>query len=170
MDATPQHDHVLPPDALAARLAEIYAVVGPLYRRAFRVVEENTPVEGMSVGLRAVLERLCHTRTETVPQIGRALALSRQFVQRMVNDALAQGYVVSRPNPAHRRSSLIEITAEGEAAIAAITAHEHTALRRVGGDITAGEAEATLRVLHQMLRALDDVRFEDAEGPGEANR
>ena len=36
----------------------------------------------------------------TVPQMGRAQALSRQFVQRMVNEAAAQGLVESVPNPA----------------------------------------------------------------------
>lgn len=161
MPATPD-DRVLPRDEVATRLAEIYTVVGPLYRRAFRVVEQNTPVEGLSVGVRAVLERLSHAGPETVPQIGRALALSRQFVQRMVNDALDQGYVVSKHNPAHRRSSLIGLTADGRAAMAAVTAHEHAAMRHVGGDITAADVEATLRVLRQMLSALDDVRLDDS--------
>lgn len=131
-------------------------MVGPLYRRVYRRVERDASIEGLSVGVRAVLERLAARGQETVPQLGRALALSRQFVQRMVNDAAAAGYVELRRNPAHRRSSLVALTDAGADAIATVKAREYAALGRVG-DITAGDVEATLRVLRHMLAAVEDV-------------
>jgi DNA-binding MarR family transcriptional regulator len=93
----------------------------------------------------------------TVPQLGRAQALSRQFVQRMVNDAASQGLVAVTPNPAHRRSSLIRLTDAGSAAISAVTAREHALLRQVGGDLTDAEITACVRVLSHMLEFIDDV-------------
>jgi hypothetical protein len=66
-------------DRLPARLAEVFDVVGPLYRLAQRKVEQDAPVHGLSVGVRAVLNLLLEHGPMTVPQMGRAQALSRQF-------------------------------------------------------------------------------------------
>ncbi|QDQ14921.1 MarR family winged helix-turn-helix transcriptional regulator [Streptomyces spectabilis] len=147
----------LDPDALAGRLAEVFDLVGPLYRRTQRKVEQAESIEGLSVGVRAVLDLLRGHGPMTVPQMGRAQSLSRQFVQRMVNDAAARGLVRTEPNPAHRRSSLIRLTAEGESAIAAATAREHAVMRQVRGDITDADVTACVHVLTRMLELFDDV-------------
>lgn len=147
-------------DLIARRLAEVYLAVGPLYRRAHRVVERDAPIEGLSVGVRAVLDLLARTGPMTVPQIGRAQSLSRQFVQRMVNDALAADQVELVDNPAHRRSRLVALTDAGRAAIAAVTARELAALREAGAGLTVAEVDVCLRVLHHMLAALDDVEVD----------
>ncbi|MFJ8545998.1 MarR family winged helix-turn-helix transcriptional regulator [Streptomyces sp. NPDC093586] len=147
----------LPPDELARRLTEVYDLVGPLYRRAQRSVEQGLARDGVSVGVRAVLTLLHRGGPMTVPQMGRAQAISRQFVQRMVNDAAAHGLVESIPNPAHRRSSLIRLTDAGRSTISGILDREHAVLRAVGGALTAADVTACLRVLDEMLRALDHV-------------
>jgi DNA-binding MarR family transcriptional regulator len=150
-------DSPLAPGDLADRLAAVFDLVGPLYRRAFRKVEQDAPIEGLSVGVRAVLNLLREHGPMTVPQMGRAQALSRQFVQRMVNDAAARDLVEIVPNPAHRRSSLIRLTGDGAAAIDAVVARERAVLSGVGGDLTDADIRACLRVLTRMLEFLDDV-------------
>ncbi|MFE0417387.1 MarR family winged helix-turn-helix transcriptional regulator [Streptomyces tendae] len=150
-------DAPLPPDALARRLTEVYDLVGPLYRRAQRGVEQGLAAEGLSVGVRAVLTMLRRGGPMTVPQMGRAQAISRQFVQRMVNDAGAQGLVESIPNPAHRRSSLIRLTDRGRDAIDEVLDREHRLLREVGPGLTDADVTTCLRVLGAMLTALDHV-------------
>lgn len=145
MSATP-----LPPDELGRSLAEVFAVLGPLYRRVSRAVEDAERIEGVSIGVRAVLERLQATGPQPVPTIASALALSRQFVQRNVDAALAGGWVRTAPNPAHRRSVLIELTGEGAETIAAVTAREHAVLRTIGGDLTRADIDACLRVLRAL--------------------
>ncbi len=147
----------LPPDALAARLAEVYLVVGPLYRKVARVVERDEPTMGMSTGVRAVLEQLRREGDVTVPTIAAEQDLSRQFVQRMVNDARAAGFVELRDNPRHRRSSLVHLTEQGSTAIEAVVAHEHRLLGRVAGDLTGADVDTTLHVLRSMLAGLEDV-------------
>ncbi len=142
---------------VGARVAEIYSVVGPLYRRAFRTVEAAQHIEGASVGVRAVLEVLLARGPMTVPQMGRGLALSRQFVQRMVNDALDRSWVRALPNPVHQRSSLIELTADGQRTIEAIVQREHTVLSQLGGDLTDADVDTTLRVLRMMLDRLEPI-------------
>ncbi|GGS94038.1 MarR family winged helix-turn-helix transcriptional regulator [Streptomyces cinerochromogenes] len=150
-------DTPLPPDELADRLTEVFALVGPLYRRVYRKVEQAESIEGLSVGVRAVLDLLRQHGPMTVPQLGRAQTLSRQFVQRMVNDAAAQHLVEVIPNPAHQRSSLIRLTADGLAAITAVHAREHAALRQVSGNLTGADVDACVHVLTRMLTLFDDV-------------
>jgi DNA-binding MarR family transcriptional regulator len=147
----------LEPDDLAAALAQVYVAIGPVYRKVARIVESDEVENGMSVGVRAVLDQLCREGELTVPGIAGRLELSRQFIQRMVNDASAAGYVDLVENPAHRRSRLVRLTSAGEAAITTVSAREHELMGRVGGDLTAGELEATLRVLHHMEDALDHI-------------
>lgn len=147
----------LPADELGPRLMEVFDLLGPLYRRVQREVERGEAVEGLSVGVRAVLDLLRRHGPMTVPQMGRAQAISRQFVQRMVNDAAARGLVESVPNPAHRRSPLIRLTDGGRAAIEAVVAREHAVLRNVGGGLTDADVRACVRVLGAMLGLFDHV-------------
>ncbi|MEV0309990.1 MarR family winged helix-turn-helix transcriptional regulator [Nonomuraea fuscirosea] len=142
---------------LPDRLAEVFDLVGPLYRRAHRKVEQDAPIEGLSVGVRAVLVLLREHGPMTVPQLGRAQALSRQFVQRMINDAAARDLVESMPNPAHKRSSLIRLTEEGRTAITAVIDRERAVLRQTGGDLTEADVTACIRVLTHLLHFLDHV-------------
>ncbi|MFF9408312.1 MarR family winged helix-turn-helix transcriptional regulator [Streptomyces anandii] len=150
-------DESLAPDELGHRLTEVFDLVGPLYRRVQRAVERGEAVEGLSVGVRAVLDLLHKHGPMTVPQMGRAQAISRQFVQRMVNEAAARDLVEAVPNPAHQRSSLIRLTGAGRAAITAVLAREHAVLREVGGGLTGADVSACLRVLGEMLRLFDHV-------------
>ncbi len=154
-------DKPLPPDELGHRLTEVFDLIGPLYRRALRKVEQGQQAEGVSVGVRSVLDLLrLRGQPMTVPEMGRVMALSRQFVQRMVNDAAAEGWVEITPNPAHQRSSLIRLTEEGRATITRILGREHHLNRQVGGDLTEAEVRACVRVLREMLKTFDHVDVE----------
>jgi DNA-binding MarR family transcriptional regulator len=151
----------LTPDELAPRLMEVFAHVGTLYRRVYRKIEQDAPAQGLSVGVRAVLDLLRDRGPMTVPQMSRAQALSRQFVQRMVNDAAATNLLEALPNPQHRRSPLIALTAAGSAAITAAAVREHALLRQVGGNLTDTDIDSCLRVLNRMQQLFDDVDMND---------
>lgn len=143
------------PDLGAERLAEIYLVVGPLYRRVLNQVEQDRAVTGVTAGERAVLDMLRRNGPMTVPAMARSQELSRQFVQRMVNSALEAGLVTAIDNPAHRRSSLIRLTPTGREAIETVVRREHRLLREAARGLTEPQIEACLHVLRQMLRAVE---------------
>ncbi len=157
-DPVTENNEPLPPDVLAGRLSEVFAVLGPLYRRTTRALELKERKEGFPVGVRAVLELLrMGGRPMTVPQMGRTLALSRQFVQRMVNVAAGRDLVEAIPNPAHQRSSLIRLTDVGRTTIDALVARESVLLKQASGELTGADVDACVRVLTHLLGLFEDV-------------
>lgn len=143
---------------------EVFNLVGPLYRRVQRKIEQDA-APGVPVGVRAVLDLLLEHGPMTVPQLGRSQALSRQFVQRMVNEAAARGLVESTPNPAHQRSVLIRLTPAGRDAIGAVVAREHALLRQTDGGLTDADVAACVRVLSRLLELFKDVDLGNAKPP-----
>lgn len=144
-------------DRTTEKLAEVYVLVGPLYRRVLHEVEGMAPENRVSAGVRAVLDQLRRHGPMTVPEIGRSQSLSRQFVQRMVDEALAAGLVERIDNPRHRRSKLVAATAAGRAVIDDVVGREHARLRAVAERLPAADVDATLRVLAAMVADLAEI-------------
>ncbi|MFC4063299.1 MarR family winged helix-turn-helix transcriptional regulator [Actinoplanes subglobosus] len=136
---------------------EILRHVRPLVLNSARVVEESLRADGVSVGMRAVLEMLAERGPMTVPDIADRLDLARQGIQRHVNDLTALGWVESHDNPAHRRSVLIAVTAAGAELFARVRAGELSRLDRMAAECTSEEFAATLKVLAALSR---DIRAE----------
>jgi DNA-binding MarR family transcriptional regulator len=143
------------PSTSPAELAEVFDLLGPLYRQTVRQLEHTSAVP---VGVRAVLDLLRVRQSLTVPRIADVLGLSRQFVQRCVNEAEDGGWVELRTNPAHQRSSLVVITEAGRDLVTGIRAGEAESLASVAATISGEDVAACVRVLTQLL---DLVR----EGP-----
>ena len=108
-------------------LFDVIRRLRPLGRRLGRALAAPAAGARMTQGRRTVLERLHHAGLQSVPQIARAHGLGRQFVQRLVNAALAEGLVEMQANPAHRRSSLVALTPLGRAAVAGLLDREQRA-------------------------------------------
>ena len=134
--------------ASATELARVFDLLGPLYRQTVRNLEQAS---GVPVGVRAVLDLLRVRERLTVPRIAEVLGLSRQFVQRCVNAAEAEGWVVLEVNPAHQRSSLVAVTPAGRAAVEAVRADEARSLSMVAASLDATDVDACLRVLTRLL-------------------
>ena len=128
-------------------LFDVIRRLRPLGRRLGRALAAPAAGARMTQGRRTVLERLHHAGLQSVPQIARAHGLGRQFVQRLVNAALAEGLVEMQANPAHRRSSLVALTPLGRAAVAGLLDREQRALRGVAAELHPDDLEACLRVL-----------------------
>jgi DNA-binding MarR family transcriptional regulator len=141
------------PRATPDELAHVFDLLGPLYRQTVRSLEASA---GLAVGVRAVLDLLRVRSALTVPRIAEILGLSRQFVQRCVNEAEEEGWVTLRSNPAHQRSSLVVLTERGRERVATVRASEAQALVPVAEALSADDVAACVRVL---TRLLDLVRI-----------
>lgn len=56
---------------------------------------------------------------QTVSWLARSMGLTRQAVQRIVNELERNGLVAFKANPAHRRAQLVTLTRKGQAAYGA---------------------------------------------------
>jgi DNA-binding MarR family transcriptional regulator len=84
-------------------------------------------------GITATLWQVLGAVIETplsVSDIGRAMGISRQAVQRTADMLVTRGLAEYHDNPAHRRAKLVALTEAGRAAISAISPHHarHAAL------------------------------------------
>ncbi|MFD4919280.1 MarR family winged helix-turn-helix transcriptional regulator [Streptomyces virginiae] len=138
-------------------LYEVIRNLWPLHRTIVRAVERELTGTGMTAGQHAVMDELHKAGPRTVPQLARLLGLDRQPVQRLVNDATTLGLTETAPNPEHRRSHLIRLTPQGEAAIRSIQDAEETELRRRLSDLTTGDVTTTLHVLRRLGEEFKDL-------------
>ena len=98
---------------------------------------------------------------QTVPQIARANATSRQNVQIQVNRLIAGGWLELTTNPAHKRSALVCLTRQGRAALASTVDKDSKfieALRSRFPDFDPGATTALLQDLRERLSKLHPGR------------
>ncbi|MBL7254104.1 MarR family winged helix-turn-helix transcriptional regulator [Paractinoplanes lichenicola] len=138
-----------------AQLYEVLRNVRPLVLNSARVVEADLAADGLTVGMRAVLEVLAEGGPATVPAIGDTLDLARQGIQRHVNDLGRLGLVEVRDNPSHRRSVLIALSPAGAERFERIRRDELARLGRMATDCTEAEIATAIKVLRSLNR---DVR------------
>lgn len=96
---------------------------------------------------------------QPVAHIAREMGLTRQSVQRLVNELLAEGLVELRDNPHHKRARLVCLTAKGREAIAAINALQRPWVDGLADGMDARHiaiAAEVLTTLRQRLEPLSD--------------
>lgn len=93
-------------------------------------------------------------KAQTVPQIARAMGLTRQGVQRTVNLLLEEGLVEQRDNPQHKRARLVDLSALGRRQFEAISARQRHWANRVAEPEKLTELQAALAVLRRLHAAV----------------
>lgn len=129
-----------------------------LIRRLFRAMTQNTNdrlVEfQITAADRAVLEFLYPDEALAVPEIANRYQVSRQHVQATANGLLTKKLLTTRPNPLHKRSSLLTLTSEGKKLYARIRKSDNHVLREVFSGISRNNAAITRSTLQTMLAEL----------------
>jgi DNA-binding MarR family transcriptional regulator len=90
----------------------------------------------------------------TAPQIGTAMGISRQGVQKQLARLCDEGLLASQPNPRHERSPLYQLTAKGQKAYARAMALNDVWVGELLGALTKAQlttAVATLTTLSGSL-------------------
>jgi DNA-binding MarR family transcriptional regulator len=90
-----------------------------------------------------------------VAHIARNMGLTRQAVQRLVDDMRADGMVSLGPNPHHRRAMLVVMTEVGAAAYRAASARQERWADTLAHGLSAEAFEAASELLREMQRRLD---------------
>lgn len=137
-----------------AELYEVFRHIRPVHQLSARVVAAGLAHRDVSMPVRAVIEHVHDAGPRTVPQIARALWITRQGVQRLVDEGKELGYLEARPNPEHKRSHLIAATEAGRAVYASLHDEELTRLDRIAAGLDAGDINACVRVLAHLVHEL----------------
>lgn len=91
----------------------------------------------------------------TVAQIARVMGLTRQAVQRIVNELEKQNMLALSDNPAHKRARLADLTSEGRAAYDAIVRQWRLISQDILTALDSGIAEAATATLEALKDQLD---------------
>jgi DNA-binding MarR family transcriptional regulator len=120
-----------------------------LFHRLKVVVTQLHAGGEMAAGKRGILESL-ESGPQTVPQLARARPVSRQHVQSLVDPLSAAGYVELVPNPHHRRSRLVRLTAKGLATLERIRRREKAVYARLPKRFEPARLRAAARQLQEV--------------------
>jgi len=133
-----------------------------LIRRLFRALgqasEDYLRQFGVTAAERAVLEFLDRGGPLNVPAIARRHDVTRQHIQVNVNSLLEKGLVQTAANPGHKRSPLVQLTATGRKAFAAIRREESGRVAELFGPVSDADLQATGRTLELLLDELRNRR------------
>jgi DNA-binding MarR family transcriptional regulator len=133
----------------AAVASELRTVLGSLVRRLR--AEHRFP---LSQG--TVLGRLDRGGPASVSQLATAERLRPQSMAQTVSDLEADGLVERRPDPTDGRRMLVELTAQGHAALEADRRHRDGWLARAIEDDLSPDDQAVLLRAVELLRRLAD--------------
>lgn len=111
--------------------------------------------EGITMGMRAVLEHLDRDGPARVPVLARRRRVSRQHIQSLVNPLLELGYVRAADNPDHKRSPLIELTRPGERTLARMRRRETQAFEEADPRVSRARLRETAEVLRRIRDSLE---------------
>jgi DNA-binding MarR family transcriptional regulator len=139
-------------DALARLFDETVA----LYHRLAADAAAIHRFGSLSGPRRTVLIGLSRSGPQTVAQMARVRAQSRQRFQPLVNALLDDGLVAARTNPSHKQSPLIALTARGERAVKQIIETERTLRARVKLAASPQSVMRAAAVLRGVREALED--------------
>ena len=103
---------------------------------------------------RGLLHELAQHGPQTVPHLARSRNVSRQHIQTLVNRMASEGQLQFVENPAHQRSSLVQITAAGKALLAAIDRREATHLSELRIDLSEEKLRLAAEVLHKLRQSI----------------
>lgn len=94
---------------------------------------------------------------QTVPAIARRLGLTRQGVQRVVNDLEDADLVTLGPNPAHARSPLVALTEQGREDLEALFRRSEASRRRLldRAGVSVEDLAAARRVVGALAAAVE---------------
>jgi DNA-binding MarR family transcriptional regulator len=110
----------------------------------------------LSLGKRGVLFLLFRVGPQTVPQIAQTRQVSRQYIQKVVNQLAQNGYVLFAENEVHKRSSLVELTEQGRDYLIGRLQHEVQMVREMVIPFPPDKLQETatmLRAIREWQRA-----------------
>jgi DNA-binding MarR family transcriptional regulator len=146
-------------EALTELVLEVFRLNGRLLTSGDRLVADM----GLTSARWQVLGAIALAGNRLpVAHIARNMGLTRQAVQRVVNELAAAGFVDFGPNPYHRRAHLVVLTAQGSNAYRAVMHRQVPWASRLAQGLDEHEIRLATRVLRTLVQRLEPS---SADGP-----
>lgn len=152
-------------------LQSVYIENEALFHQSNDFVAQVYGQGDLSLGKRGVLLRLLQTGQQTVPQMAQAKHVSRQYIQKIVNQLAQAGYVSFAENEAHKRSALVQLTDQGRTYVLGRLQREVQIVREMVIPFPPDKLEETAA----MLRAIREWQLTELQhlmqthGPAQAD-
>ncbi len=114
-----------------------------------------------SSGRRSLLKSLGRDGPQTVPAMARVRAVSRQHIQKLVNELRDDGLVIAKTNPAHKRSRLIVLTPAGESFLEEMNAREAELLEQLAEGKSLAEFRRATRLVQEVRARLESREWQE---------
>lgn len=136
-------------------LDDVFTENVALFQRLKAVAELIHGQGEFSGGRRTILRNLERFGPVSVPQMARQKAVSRQAVQKFINELAQEGLVEFISNLAHKRSPLVRLTAKGQEYINAMNEVEARLFSQLKIDISIERLQATAQTLREVRLLLE---------------
>jgi DNA-binding MarR family transcriptional regulator len=154
-----------PPDQ-AHELRVLFDECVLLYLRLTALAAQIHRKGPLSGPRRTVLVSLAESGPQTVAQMARRRAQSRQRFQPLVNALMADGLLEAVPNAAHKQSPLIVLTPRGRKTVERIHKIEQAGRAALKINATPAKIAESVAVLREVRQALEGVLADPAASRG----
>jgi DNA-binding MarR family transcriptional regulator len=137
------------PEAFALLVAEVFEAAGVLRRYG-----EGIAATAEQTQARWQLLSVLSEGDWTVPMAADRLGVSRQAIQRIANDIVADELAVFEENPHHRRSPFVRLTGKGKFTLASIAGHAQRAHHALAPKLETLDVAKLLSALRTMTSAV----------------
>jgi DNA-binding MarR family transcriptional regulator len=139
-------------DAVTRLVLQVFKLNGRLLAAGDRLVQDVGLTSARWQVLGAIA--LAHT-PQPVAGIARTMGLSRQGVQRTVNELVASGLLEFRTNPHHQTAQLVVLTRKGAAAYEAAHARQRPWAEHLSDGLRSADLAIAQRVLSLLTERLE---------------
>lgn len=133
-------------------IADMILEVAQFFFRVRAVGQKTGLITSWGGGAFGFMRSLALVGPLTVPEIARMRPTSRQRMQRLADELVAEGLVEFIDNPRHRRSKLVRLTREGIARYRQLNSR----LLKIASTMGADLSEADIRKSVEIVRRLSD--------------
>jgi DNA-binding MarR family transcriptional regulator len=142
-------------DSKSEATAELMLEVAQCFFRIRAVGQKTGLITSWGGGAFGFIRSLALLGPLTVPQIAQMRPTSRQRMQRLADELVAEGLVEFIDNPKHRRSKLVRLTPEGDARYRELNARLLSIASTMGVALSEADIRKTIEIVRRMS---DDVK------------
>ena len=142
-------------DSRAEAIAELMLEVAQCFFRIRAVGQKTGLITSWGGGAFGFMRSLALLGPLTVPQVAQMRPTSRQRMQRLADELVADGLVTFIDNPKHRRSKLVQLTRKGDARYRELNSRFLEIAATMGTALSAADIRKTTEVVRQLS---DDVK------------